>query len=62
MEDKYDELLMQQESLKLRVKYIEDALVNLVGFYIERIDSSAQGRLRYNPNGDRATAQARTTA
>lgn len=47
-EDQYTFLIMQMESLNLRLKAIEEALGNNIeGFELVTRDSSAQGRIRY---------------
>lgn len=47
MEEQFAELLTKHESLQLRVTALETALVNLVGFQIEKGDSSEQGRIKF---------------
>lgn len=60
MEEQFAELLTAHESLKLRVIAIEEALVNLQGFFIEGRDSSQQGRVVYGTNDGLARAEARS--
>lgn len=46
-EEQVEELVVNHESLKLRVDALEDAILNIMGFYREEADGSTQGRIKF---------------
>lgn len=58
MEEQFAQLVVAHESLKLRVGALEDALLNIMGFYREEEDGSTQGRIKF---GERKTQVAPVT-
>lgn len=47
MEDQLAQLVIENESLKMRLEAVEDALLNIVGFYREEKDGGEQGRIKF---------------
>lgn len=47
MEEQFAELLVKHESLKLKVEALEDAILNIMGFYRDEEDGSTQGRIKF---------------
>ena len=45
--DPLEELLTKIESQKLRIDALEDALLNITGFYRETSDGSRQGQITF---------------
>lgn len=58
MEEQFEELLTKHESLKLKVEALEDAILNIMGFYRDEEDGSTQGRIKF---GSRKTQVAPVT-
>lgn len=49
MDPVIEELIIRQESQKLRIDALEDALLNIAGFNRESADGSQQGLIKYVP-------------
>lgn len=58
MEEQLAQLLIELESTKLRLLSVENALINLVGFYIPEEGSEA-GRIAFGLNVGRISPQAK---
>lgn len=52
MEEQFEELVVKHESLLLRLSSLEDAVLNIMGFYRDDEDGSTQGRIKF---GERKT-------
>jgi hypothetical protein len=44
-----EDLIIQVQSLALKVAALEKSLINIKGFYIEVQDGSQQGQIKYSP-------------
>jgi hypothetical protein len=53
-----EELITKIESQKLRMDCLEDALLNITGFYRETADGSQQGKIRFGTPQVSATPKA----
>ena len=47
MEEQLAQLVIENESLKMRLDAVENALLNIVGFYREEKDGGDQGRIKF---------------
>lgn len=47
MDPVVEELIVKCESQKLRIDALEDALLNITGFYRETADGSQQGQIKF---------------
>lgn len=47
MEEQIAQLIIENESLKMRLGAVEEALLNIVGFYREESDGGQQGQIKF---------------
>lgn len=47
MEEQLAQIAIENESLKMRLSALEDAVLNLQGFYREEKDGGEQGRIKF---------------
>ena len=62
MEEQLAQLVIENESLKMRLDAVENALLNIVGFYREEKDGGEQGRIKFGEPEKQVAAVAKEVA
>lgn len=60
VEETIGELVTKLESQKLKISALEDAVLNLQGFYRETKDGSLEGRIRFGTPDEQVAPVAKT--